>query len=159
MIRGKKGRSHHREEGQVMKNLRCNAMRGSSPMRERKGKVWSCDATPPKLGTVCRLECKGDKILQKESIRVCTPIGWAPSPQTRGPPPACVINPCPNLKDKQINHGEWVCTPHNSSKTCSNHRIGEICHMKCKDDTKPHLEHLTVCTENGLTLFLTLRKI
>ena len=24
--------------------------------------------------------------------------------------------------------------------------------MKCKDDTKPHLKHLTVCTENGWTL-------
>ena len=29
-------------------------------------------------------------------------------------------------------------------------KLFQICHMKCKDDTKPHLKHLTVCTENGL---------
>ena len=28
-------------------------------------------------------------------------------PSSARPTPPCVLNPCPNLKDKQINHGEW----------------------------------------------------
>ena len=30
--------------------------------KEKKGKVWACDSSPPKIGTICRLECEGDKV-------------------------------------------------------------------------------------------------
>ena len=141
--------------------------------KEKKGKVWACDSSPPKIGTICRLECEGDKVggcfcyclvllpflyiwFCRRSVYIFfadlregkfesvyahwlgsfSPETWVQSslyllkrdfqtsakkfswilhftpytyyfPSSARPTPPCVLNPCPNLKDKQINHGEW----------------------------------------------------
>ena len=86
-----------------------------------------------------RLECTEDKVLAKETVVTCTPLGWA-SAQGLGTAdikiPECKPNVCPNLMDKVMNKGEWECRKQNTSKTCKNHRIGELCMLKCEDNFK-----------------------
>jgi len=138
----------HQDIDDIIKEARENAEEcDKSQLPKKSGIFWSCDLPKPSLGAVCRMECNDDKVVEEEATAVCTPTGWKSN--SPAPLPPCKDNPCPSLKDKVINHGEWSCTSHNSSKTCLNHRIGEICHLKCAGVSSPHLGHITVCTEEG----------
>ena len=38
--------------------------------------------------------------------------------------------------DKKINQGEWECENHNKTRSCNNHRTGEVCSLRCKGEYK-----------------------
>ena len=73
-----------------------------------------------------------------ELLLVCTTLGWGPTlPSGDLPPlPPCLPNVCPNLLDKRIKQGEWECVAQNQSRTCKNHRVGEVCSLKCQGSYK-----------------------
>ena len=88
--------------------------------------------------TVGRLECSDDQVVDHDLLLVCTTQGWGPKqPNGALPPlPACQPNVCPNLLDKRIHRGKWECKKHDSTKSCKNHRTGEVCSLKCNEKFK-----------------------
>ena len=90
-----------------------------------------------------RLECSADQVVEQEMVLVCTPVGWGPHQANRGlmKLPGCKPNACPNLLDKKIKQGGWDCRKHNTTKSCKNHRTGEVCSLKCEKGFKVWTYH------------------
>jgi len=123
----------------------------TSLLPSQNGIYWSCEKDEPTLGDTCRVECENDLVVEKEKLLVCTMQGWGPkqSDGGLGDIPACLPNACPSLMEKKIQHGEWECTDHNTTRSCKNYRVGEVCVLKCKGDYKASLGHVSVCTGEG----------
>ena len=98
-----------------------------------------------------RVECSDDHVVEQEKVLVCTMQGWGPKQAngSLGEIPGCVPNSCPNLMEKKIRHGEWKCQNHNTSKSCNNYRVGEVCSLDCKGKYQASLGNITVCTAEG----------
>jgi len=42
------------------------------------GRYWECEKDEPTLGDTCRMECENDQVVEKETLQVCTTLGWGP---------------------------------------------------------------------------------
>ena len=98
------------------------------------------------VSTLLRLECNDDQVVEKKAVVTCSPLGWGPhqSSQALTRLPACRPNPCPDLRSKKMKHGAWECRNQNTTKSCKNHRTGELCLLTCEkqyqvqeDTTRP----------------------